>query len=77
MKNKNKQYIEVIEKNQKGAVIGKFAFWGKMTVRIGKTIISINAPGHHEDEDLAVAVDVLEWEQAISDSDIKKMRAKK
>lgn len=68
------QYIEVIEKDSKGTVLGKFAFWGKMTIRLGKTTVSINAPGYHEDDNLAVAVDVLDGERAISDSDIEKIR---
>lgn len=44
-----KQYIEVIERDEKGNIVGSFAFWGKMTIDAGNgCFISINAPGYHE-----------------------------
>ena len=71
---KTKKYIEVIERDRKGVIVGKFAFWGKMTVRMGKTEISINAPGYHDDDNLAVAVAHCTNERALTEKEIEELK---
>lgn len=40
--------IEVIERDDEGHELGRFNFWGRVTIKIDGTLISINAPGYHD-----------------------------